>query len=776
MKRSSIALAFLCGIVTLPVWATSPNMKKLAPLLPPGDGRQEAASLAAMSNLDMVQIDWLVQDRRRATDPGLEQYLAERQQRRLKRLGVVMANAPAIVFLRNTEFGNAPRLNMSLSDGPYDGKPFKAGAAIMLLTLDDKGMPVIETLLSDPNGMIRDLDVSYDGKRILFAWKKSRTEDDYHIYEMTVIDKRIRQVTEEAGVADIQPRYLPDDRILYHSTRCVTVVDCNEAIDVVNLYSCNAQGEAIFRLTHDQVSTQFPTILNDGRIAYTRWDYNDRGQIYPQGVFTTNADGTQQTALYGNNSWYPTSLVQLRSIPDSDSFVAITTGHHTPPCGKLALIDVSQGRDEGRGVSLLAPARNATYKKVDKAEQDGALFQYPYPLSSDEYLVSHSLFGKVKSQHFAIYWTNRKGERELLAWDMDAPIRHPLPLIKRKRPATRPNIMKHADARASFYVDDIYIGEGLKGIVRGTVKKLRVIALTFRPAAVGTNYNQGEGGHARVCTPISISGAWDTKTVLGDAEVHSDGSAFFYAPARTPIYFQAIDAKGRAVQSMRSWSTLMPGESFSCVGCHEDKNSSPGNFGKLSLAMKAGPQEIAHFHGPPRGFSFIKEVQPILDAKCVSCHKGKRYSSQFKTHSESESFSLLGRPVHEAKAARNWTESYVALLQATKGGNGNKTTLGATSNGFIHWISPQSRPTVLEPYSFGAAKSQMLAMLEKGHNDIELSTEEWEKLACWIDLAVPFCGDYTEAGAWSQKERDWYAHQVSKQQRLASRERQNPID
>jgi hypothetical protein len=67
----------------------------------------------------------------------------------------------------------------------------------------------------------------------------------------------------------------------------------------------------------------------------------------------------------------------------------------------------------------------------------------------------------------------------------------------------------------------------------------------------------------------------------------------------------------------------------------------------------------------------------------------------------------------------------------------------------------------------------MIKMLDEGHNDVNLSTEERDKLHAWLDLAVPFCGDYTEAGAWSQKERQWYAHQVEKQQRLASHERRD---
>jgi hypothetical protein len=677
-----------------------------------------------------------------------------------------LTELPRIVFLKNTEFGNAPRLDMSMSDGPYNGNPFKAGAAIRMFIPTKDGKGRVETLLDDPGGMIRDLDVSYDGKRILFSWKKNQYNDDYHIYEMVVASKQVRQVTREPAVADIQARYLPNDRILYHSTRCVNVVDCNEKIDVVNLYTCDMNGGDIVRLSHDQVSTQFPAILSDGRIVYTRWDYNDRGQIYTQGLFTMNMDGTQQTALYGNNSWYPTSLIQARSIPGTSDLLLIASGHHTPPCGKLALLSVAQGREEGQGIRLLAPERNTEYARIDRAEQDDTVFQYPYPLNKDEFLVGCSLFGNRKSTHFGIYWINRKGERELLAWDRENALRHPMPLIPHKKVTGRSGIANPAEKRGHFYVDNVYLGPGLKGVPRGTIKKLRVIALEFRPAAVGLNGNKGEAGKARVCTPVSISGAWDVKKVLGDARVHEDGSASFKVPARVPVYFQALDANGHAVQTMRSWSTLMPGETFSCVGCHEDKNSAPATSGRLSLAMKAGPQELEAFYGPVRGFSFLKEVQPILDTKCISCHKGEPWKPGYKSPDNKTSFSLLNRPVNEERSRRNWTESYIALLRAE-----GKPSRYAKSHDMINWISPQSGPEMMKPYSFGAAQSPMLAMLKKGHNKVKLTGEEYEKLACWIDLAVPFCGDYTEANSWSEAEKSWYARQVEKQKRLAALER-----
>jgi hypothetical protein len=312
----------------------------------------------------------------------------------------------------------------------------------------------------------------------------------------------------------------------------------------------------------------------------------------------------------------------------------------------------------------------------------------------------------------------------------------------------------------------------LGGVPPGTIRRLRVIALDFRPAAVGTNHNRGEGGNARVCTPVSISGAWDVKRVLGNATVYADGSAAFKAPARTALYFQALNEKGYAVQSMRSWATLMPGETYSCIGCHDNKNASATTGKRRSMALAAGPQELAPFFGPARGFSFLSEVQPIFDEHCVSCHDGPVYTAGH----EGRAFSLLRRPVRDGQAKRMWSESYLSLLQAMEPEGKNRIRKYTQSNAFINWLSPQGGPEVRKPFSFGANTSPMMADLEHGHPDVagerrvELSREALEKIACWIDLAVPFVGDYCEAGAWSDEESAWYRHQVLKQERLRALE------
>ena len=100
----------------------------------------------------------------------------------------------------------------------------------------------------------------------------------------------------------------------------------------------------------------------------------------------------------------------------------------------------------------------------------------------------------------------------------------------------------------------------------------------------------------------------------------------FKVPANTPIAVQPLDADGRALQVMRSWYTAMPGETLSCVGCHEESNSAPPIRKSRGMAALQAASEITPWHGPARGFSFAREVQPVLDKFCVGCHDGRKSS------------------------------------------------------------------------------------------------------------------------------------------------------
>jgi hypothetical protein len=843
--------------------------------------------------------------------------------RRARRLAAVLARAPRIVFAKHENLGGSHYAYTEAQSDAQDERHFLAGSSLCLL---DVASGAVRTLVDSPDGMIRDPDVDFDGRRVLFSWKRSDRLDDFHLHELDIETGAVRQVAGGLGFADYEGIYLPGGDILFNSTRPVQTVDCWWT-EVSNLYRCRRDGSGLRRLAFDQVHDNFPTLLEDGRAIYTRWEYNDRGQIYVQALFAMNLDGTGQTAFYGNNSWFPTAILHARGIPGTPQVVAVLSGHHTIQVGKLAVIDAGRGTEENLGVKLIAPERETRAVRIDTYGQDGELFAYPYPLSEDEFLVAHAPLGRSRPPlRLALYFMTRDGRRELLASDPSISSSQPIPLVPRPRPHLRPDLASGArnPEKAAFFLRDIHAGPGLEGLPRGTVKRLRVVALRFRAAGVRKNYSQGPAGAALSSTPVSVgNGAWDVKAVLGEATVREDGSACFAVPARTPVYFQALDERGCAVQSMRSWATLQPGETASCVGCHEPKSYAPP-AGPPPLALRGTPEELRPPPGGVRGFSFPADVQPILDRHCVSCHRrrgpaariaseeapavlsafGEEWLHSFEdpgpswekpdfdargwrkgragfgspgtpggkigttwnsggiwlrrefdlpgglvdldvalrcAHDEDvevyvngvlafsepgflidpktaplppaaaltlrpgrnllaarcsqtgggqfidlglvgtprprsdplEAFSLLRIPVVEAISGRAWSESYIALTAAAPLTLGDREPVfrGDPDGPYVKWWGAQSAPPVVRPATTGSFRSPLVRMLELGHRGTALSREEMRTIACWIDLGVPFCGDYEEANAWSAGEWMLYRNFLAKRRAMDEIER-----
>lgn len=520
---------------------------------------------------------------------------------------------------------------------------FSAGSRLVLLTLEAEGDKVKKTekvVLNSRTGCIRDVDVSADGKKAIFSWKQKST-DDFHIYEMELTSGKYetKQLTFGSGVADFECIYLPNGEILFQSSRAVQTVDCWKT-PVSNIYKMSADGSNIIRLGYDQVHTTYPTLTSDGRVIYTRWDYNDRTQMWVQGMFQMNPDGTNQTELYGNNSNFPTTLVHTREVMgETGLYVSIATGHHTYQGGKLCLIDVTDNRDGAASITF--PFQDGTHTKNDNIDaygQSGAIYQYPLAISKTQFVVSYSESGWAadkRSTPFGIYLMEKGNKNKICLVEGDAtyPSAQIVP-VKTRDMFVRPSMVDYAKTTGTYYVGDVYMGEAMAGIERGTVKQIRVVALDYRAYAVGATV-ASQSGSSDPYTPIATgNGSWDVKVVLGVATVYEDGSALFTVPSETPVYFQLLDKDGNMIQTMRSWSTLMPGEFYSCVGCHEDNNTVPPAASAVTMALKAGVETLKpdawqkgdEDYDPYTskiGFDYLEEVQPILDAKCISCHNNK---------------------------------------------------------------------------------------------------------------------------------------------------------
>lgn len=695
---------------------------------------------------------------------AFQTYIAACTERREARLAAFVADNPEIVF---TKFHTLRPSFFAYTEGLSDARAecnFYPGSELALLKM--KGIWAEEQiLLADTDGVFRDPDVHFDGKHILFSWKKSAKEDDFHLYEMEMPSRKLKQLTFGLGFADIEGIYLPDDNILFNSTRNGSSVDC-WTVEVSNLYLCDREGRYTRQVGFDQVHTSNPTLLDDGRIVYTRWEYNDRGQVFMQPLFQMNPDGTGQTEYYGANSFFPTTVTHARQIPGSRKIMATILGHHTPQHGKLCVIDPEAGRQENEGVMLIAPLQRPKVVQVDQYGQFTDQFQHPYPLNEKEFLVSYTPLGYYVGHPmaFGIYWMTPTGERELLLSDPDNSCNQPVLLAARKRPFQRTSSVDYTKNEGVYYMQNVYEGPGLRGVPEGTIKKLRIVEPVFRAASIGAAFGFDKGGGGHAFTPVGVGNTtWDIKRVLGTVDVEADGSAFFKVPARTPVYFQALDEKNRVVQTMRSWSTLQPGETQSCVGCHEHKNTVPVASHPVSEAMRSGIQAITPEGIGDRIFSYRKEVQPIWDAHCISCHDGVKSQLSLKGDLH----------IVDQQTKRKYSESYLALTHARRMTKDNDSWQGDSHHPEVNWISSLSEPTLLPPYAAGSNTSHLIKRLENGHGGCKLSEEEIATVALWLDLLVPFVGDYREANNWTEEDKAYYTYYEEKREKSRAEEREN---
>lgn len=741
------------------------------------------------------------------------------------------------------------------TDWPFDeykGIPdHHGGSELCRATILPDGSVTNEVLLASEHGVVRDPALSFDAKTLVFSMRRSFEKDDYHLYKMDLATRRVTQITFDSPpftCSDIEPAFLPDGSIVFQSTRCSQTVDC-WPLAVSNLYRCDADGRHVRRIGYDQVNTLYPQLLDDGRVVYSRWEYNDRNAQNVCPLMVMDPDGRRQKVFFGGNSAFPTSLLHARGVPGSPSVFCVSGGHHQAQKGKLVEIDPNEADDFSnstydestslyglvrKSITLANPntglrvtmpwapyageisgpavtnmpgmyylsggsldgrpgrrpalmPRYWSYYVMDGASQFGAQGQYPFPLDRERYLAAYHPHGQRNAHgpfddRFGIYALSADGAtRELLAFDWGNNCGQPVPVMARTTP---PRVLKpdvDGTAFGTYYVQDVYAGAAIKGVKRGSLKKLRVIALEYRPAHIGWNWQYGPSGmYGKIGTPIALgNAAYDVKHVLGEVDVEADGSCFFEAPARTPLYFQLIDDRGRCAQTMRSWSTLRPGEFNGCVGCHEHPHES-ATATAYPAALARAPRRLAPvvpalenptlkrlygtkpldsvetfmaFQGPGAdkgGLSFAKTVQPILDRRCVSCHDA--------AHPKKIDLRGVACPIpkEEDDSHRTYSAAYVNLSR--KGACDAK----------VNFAHGRGDAPFHPPYTFGSAKSAYYAKLEAGHGG--LSPEELRTIACWIDCCCPFAGDYREANAWNETHRIRYDYFTAKRVRFAMEE------
>jgi hypothetical protein len=585
--------------------------------------------------------------------------------------------------------------------GEINTSSFRGGGALKMTDFSKGGE--VSTLIETSDGLIRDPEVHFDGRKIIFSMRKN-IEDDYHIYQINADGSDLKQLTFAPGVADFDPLCLPDDSIVFSSTRDPKYCMCNRHI-MGNLFRMDADGANIHQIGKSTLHEGHAALMPDGRILYDRWEYIDRNFGDAQGLWTLNPDGTNQSVYWGNNTWSPGGVIDARPIPDTEQVLCILGSCHDRPWGALAIIDRRLGIDGRKPVirTWVADAVNLVVEAgpgpdvygFDEFKKVNPKYEDPYPLS-DKYFLCSRMTGKA--EQMGIYLIDIFGN-EVLLYVEDPGCFDPMPMGPKPRPMTVPSRRDFKNGNGYLYVLDVYEGTHMEGVQPGTVKYLRVVESPEKRFWTHAQWG-GQGVHC----PAMNWHSFENKHILGTVPVADDGSAYFEVPSDKFVYFQLLDENKMMVQSMRSGTVVQSGELTGCVGCHENRRQTPKLYSeKIPMALKRQPSKLNGWKGEPRLFSYASEVQPVFDKHCVSCH-------DFGNEAESKLI-LAGDRTITFNASYNelWRKKYIKAIGA----------------------GPSD---IQQPYSWGSHASKLVEVIQEGHYDIKLSSDEFERIVTWIDI------------------------------------------
>jgi hypothetical protein len=635
------------------------------------------------------------------------------------------------------------------------------GSNLCLLSLDDG--TVTEVVPELAHGIIGRCDLSYDGKRVLFDWKE-KIGVGFRIWEVGIDGTGLRQVTfppddEEQRIDkyrlaektaymhhtdDMHPCYLPDGGIAFASTRCEYGILCDGADRLTSsvIYRMDAGGGNMQKLSNNSVSESAPTVMNDGRILYTRWEYVDNGSVTNKALWAMRPDGTGSEEVYGMSVAFPSVFNVGRAVPGTNNlFVAIGAPHMPLGVGTVMLVDSRADHRTGEGVDYVTPEVDTQHqwgwdnlpggatKPVPPEMQEGRdgrgntsrgpLYMDPYPLSPECFLVSFNPRESWNVENaYGLYLLGPDGVKRLLHKESEHSCWMPIPVRSRSKPGIpRATIEPELASRglARVVVSDVY--RGLDGVERGAIKYLRINEHVPRPWASrrfweGDVYDQQH-------SVVSCNAALGVRVQYGIVPVEEDGSAHFFVEADKNVFFQALDADFVEVQRERTFVNYRPGEVRSCVGCHERaKDNNAAEMATLPVALTRPPSVPGPQPGEDSGarpLSYEVDVQPVWDRHCVSCHNGSKKDGDLDLTGE---------------RTRLFCNSYENIL----------------SRGLISIIG-ENHPKAgnnhyLPPYSLGAHASKLSKYLTKDHYEVKLSPEERIRITTWIDSNGQYYGSY----------------------------------
>ena len=609
----------------------------------------------------------------------------------------------------------------------YHQEDLKPGGG--LWTCDFSGQqPRLDRIIDSPDGLILDANLHYDGRTILFSWKKSM-RDFFQLYSVEIDGSNLKQLTDHAS-NNFNAAWLPDGGMVFLSDRKPAFAYCWRTTTPI-LYRCAADGSQVVRISANYLNDFTPAVLEDGRVIYSRWEYVDRPAIPIQSLWAINPDGTQLAGVFGNRVLSPATFMDAREIPGSKGrLLCVLTSHNGPCRGAIGIIDPKLGANAQNAITNLTPEINIGRVDQGDGNQIRGPYLNPFPLDDKRFLVSKA--GVIELRDYAGTLAAPLIMPAPLGFYNPQPIR-PRPrerLIPSRLPATCDD---KSPPSATIFMQDVYSGLDPALVPRGSVKQLAVVQEMEKPIGI----DPGRRAFGFQFPVVSAGATYAPKKVWGYATVEADGSAYFKVPAQEPIYFLPLDADGRAVQRMRTFTHLMPGEVQGCIGCHADRNSATLKTSSLRASTThRAPEELEPPSWGLGGFSYSRSVQPVWDNHCIRCHGSDNPAAGLELTGDKTDF---------------FNVSYDNLVR--KGTPSEGFLDGWVSGGFkaskyTSWIPTYNgqEANILEisPGRWGAKASLLATIIHDGHRDkdnkprITVSDPEKRAVYAWLDLNCPF--------------------------------------
>lgn len=581
-------------------------------------------------------------------------------------------------------------------------------------------------------------DVSYDAEKVLFCFKP-HNEKAFHLYEMKVDGTGLVQLTD--GIYDdLDPIYLPDGKILFSTTRGHTYVRCMPPTNAFVLARCESDGRNIYLVSANNEPDYLPSVMNDGRVIYTRWEYTDKPLWRAQGLWTVNPDGTQVNTFWGNQTVWPDLLKDARNIPGSRRVMFTGSAHHDWFAGSVGIIDPDRGYNFPDGLTKVTAdvtwpeSGNGPVDPIESADYhpSGRYRGYysPYPLSEQDFLVSAERDGR-----FVLYLMDVDGNRELV-YEGVHNIFHAQPLRPRRKPpvivdrVTWPTREQRLEPEEGvLYSGNVY--QGAPAELKGKAKYLRVLNIDHK-----TYTYWHKRPYLSTGPVVSIVQSEGIKRILGTVPIEADGSVAFRIPSGTPLHFQLLDEEHRALQTMRSFANVMPGERRGCLGCHESHSRAPTIEGQYQ-ALRHAPRTITPPPWPDTTVSYPRYVQPVLDRYCGKCHQGQGEAVKTLDLTPKPGFLDFAEPYFVLTGRPSWGKPYVTPETQVPGfGIANVLMVEGYST-----TDPAAYRTP-KPMTHLSYKSRLIELCTSGkHYDVKVDEVSRQRLIAWIDAMCPYCGE-----------------------------------